>query len=58
MSTLNPKLHGGGGEPDVVFCPLHKISLGNTYLKMFYLAKLFVADAPGKKIVFLPLKAV
>ena len=42
----------------VIFCPLHKTSLGNTYLKMFYLAKLFVADAPGKKIVFLPLKAV
>ena len=37
----------GGGRG--AFCPLFKISLGNPYLKILDLAKLFVADAPMKK---------
>ena len=51
---------GGGGEdavrlpPSLVFCPLLKIPLGNPYLKMFNLTKLFIADAPMKKKWFYP----
>ena len=36
--------------PPFCFCPLLKISLVNPYLKILYLTKLFVADAPMKKI--------
>ena len=32
-------------KPTVVFCPLLKISVGNTYLKILDLLKLFVADS-------------
>ena len=35
----------GGGLPAMVFCPLHKISLGNPYL-VLDLSKLLIADAP------------
>ena len=48
---LNP--WGGGpvgtSPPPLVSCPLLKIYLGNPYLKILDLAKLFVADAPMKK---------
>ena len=54
---LNPATYGGGAScrppqspPALVFCPLHKISLVNPYLKILDRAKLFVADAPIKKI--------
>ena len=33
----------------VDFCPLLKISLGNPYLKILGLLKLFVANTPMKK---------
>ena len=43
----------GGGRctplPPLLLCPLLKISLGNPYLKILDLTKLFVADAPMKK---------
>ena len=32
-----------------VFCPFLKISLGNPYLKILTISKLFVADAPKKR---------
>ena len=35
--------------PPFVFCPLLKISLGKSYLKILDLAKLFVVDAHMKK---------
>ena len=37
-----------------VFCPLLKIYIGNPYLKILGLSKLFVADAP----MILPLRAL
>ena len=39
-----PPLHG------CVFYPLLKISLGNPYLKILDLAKLFVVDAPYERV--------
>ena len=36
-----------------IFCPLLNINLGNPYLKILDLAKLFIADAPMKKKIFL-----
>ena len=63
---FNPKMHGGGDAlyaphpPAVVVCHLLKISLGNPYLKILDLLKLFVADALIKKstnLGLLPLKA-
>ena len=47
-----PFAHGGGGlyaPPSLIFCPLLKISLGNPYLKILDLTKLFIADASMKK---------
>ena len=38
------------GPPPLCFCPLLKISLGNSYLKILDLTKLFVADALMKLI--------
>ena len=45
------KLWGGGTvrPPPRSFCPLLKISLGNPYLKILDLTKLYNADAPMKK---------
>ena len=44
--------------PILVFCPLLKISLGNPYLKILDLTKLFIVDTPmkKKKIVLPPLR--
>ena len=49
---INPLIHWGGGAlyaipppPPLVFCSLFKISLGNPYLKILDLAKLFVVGA-------------
>ena len=47
---LNPLSH--------VFCPLFKISLGNPYLKILDPTKLFVTDAPMKKKVLPPVRAL
>ena len=52
-----------GGIGIRVFCPALKISLGDPYLKILDLAKLFVADAPMKKknkknLVSLPPRAL
>ena len=44
--------------PPLGFYPLLKISLGNPYLKILDLSKLFIADAPVKKkstFLFYPL---
>ena len=50
---IKPFAHGGGAL---------KISLGNPYLKILDLAKLFIADAPmkknSKKLVLPPLRAL
>ena len=35
--------------PHVFFCPLLKIALGNSYLKILDISKLFVGDALMKK---------
>ena len=50
--VLNPFPQGGTAPPPppLFFCPLLKISLGNPYLKILELTKLFIADAPIKKI--------
>ena len=57
----------GGGEGLVaphalVVCPLLKISLVNSYLKILDLAKLFFAEAPikknTKKIFLLPFRSL
>ena len=47
-------MEGGRGvtvrpPPSLFFCPLLKISLGNPYLKIIDLTKLFIADASMKK---------
>ena len=50
---VNPLSHGGGGRctppPSLSFCLLLKIFIRHPYLKILYLANLFVADAPMKK---------
>ena len=35
--------------PSLVFCSLLKTSLGNPYMKMLELLRIFVADAPKKE---------
>ena len=50
--SLNPLTYG------ISFCPLLEISLGNPYLKNIDILELFVADAPMKKNVLLPLRAL
>ena len=52
--NLNPKMHKGGGlvYPAVVFYLLLKISLGNPYMKMFNLSKLFCCGCPSKYFVY------
>ena len=61
LRGLNPKMHGVGAVDAVDFCPLLKMSLGNPYMKILDLSKLFVANAHTKKtkyrnLVLLPLR--
>ena len=49
---------GAVRPPPLFFCPSLKIFLGNSYLKILDLSKLFVADTPIKKsqqLYFYPL---
>jgi len=68
VSTLTLQSTGWGRRrctplPPLPFCLLLKISLGNPYLKILYLANIFVADASMKKeneniLVSPPLRAL
>ena len=50
ISSINPKIGGRRTPPHTVFFfPLPKISLGNPFLKIFDISKLFVADANMRK---------